>query len=158
MDAVQLSPHDQLPCFRLAPPEVSNPFPFRLTRQSSWVGELGEAHSWAREPASSATNYWARAPASSATSAPLAYSFNPFSSTPPPRVAPTAADVGVPLMVGYTAPLRGAGQGVRELEEAHAAKVQQLTSKAEQLTIWWEQVRVTPPPSPHDSAQQFRCT
>ena len=31
-------------------------------------------------------------------------------------------------------------QGVRELEEAHAARLQQLSSKADQLTMWWEQV------------------
>ena len=35
---------------------------------------------------------------------------------------------------------RWGAQGVRELEEAHAARLQQLSSKADQLTMWWEQV------------------
>ena len=38
-------------------------------------------------------------------------------------------------------------QGVRELEEAHAARLQQLSSKADQLTMWWEQVLPLPPPT-----------
>jgi hypothetical protein len=56
---------------------------------------------------------------------------------------PPAAPVWVRLRESRSLRRR---QGVRELEEAHAARMQQLTNKAEQLTIWWEQVlRALPP-------------
>jgi hypothetical protein len=63
-----------------------------------------------------------------------------------PVVSPQCHAPSRPLLPGWgwegnAAPLcADGGQGVRELEEAHAARVQQLTSKAEQLTLWWEQV------------------
>ncbi len=68
-------------------------------------------------------------------------SFSPnFLSPLPESLSLSEFPISFPACPNVTTAWRGLGQGVKDLEDAHAARVRLVEAKVDQLTIWWEQV------------------